>query len=202
MMMVAMRPMTRTARLFLSLGLLLLAACAQPPGGSAPSEPSTLNVDSQGRVVRLRADRNQDDSLGQAVHARLGAADREAFRGVSVRAWDGAVLLTGAVSKPDQRRRAEQVAKSIDGVVAVFDELVLVENPGLPLYVPDSDLELKIYAGLLGQNDIAGAYTVRVVNGVAYLMGSARSADDVARAAAFARDFDSVKWVVEHVSVR
>ena len=201
-MMMAMRPMMKPARLFLSLGLLLLAACAQPPGGTAPSEQSALDMDSQGRVVRLRADRNLDDSLGQAVHTKLITADREAFRGVSVRAWDGGILLTGAVSKPDQRRRAEQVVKSVTGVSAIFDELVLVENPGLILYVPDSGLELKIYAGLLGQEDIVGAYTVRVVNGVAYLMGSTRSADDVVRAAAFARDFDGIKWVVEHVSVR
>lgn len=199
--MMATRMMKRLARTTLSLGLLLLAACAQPPApGNAPE--SKLNVDELGRVVRLRNDRNWDDSVGQAVHSLLSATDREAFRGVSVRAWDGGLLLTGAVSKPDQRRRAEQLAKSVEGVTAVYDELVLAENPGLALYVPDTNREQKIYAGLLGQDDIVGAYTVRVVNGVAYLLGSTNQAGDVVKAAAFARDFDGVKWVVEHVSVR
>ncbi|MBI3444794.1 MAG: BON domain-containing protein [Magnetospirillum sp.] len=191
----------RLARTILSLGLLQLAACAQPPN-SASTPQSQLSTDSQGRVVRLRADRNIDDSVGQAVHALLMSTDRDAFRGVSVRVWDGALLLTGAVAKPDQRRRAEQLAKSVDGVATIFDELVLVENPGLTIYVPDTHREQKIYAGLLGQDGLAGAYTVRVVNGVAYLLGSSNSADDVVKAAAFTRDYDGIKWVVEHVSVR
>ena len=60
----------------------------------------------------------------------------------------------------------------------------------------------SIDAGLLGQDDIAGAYVVRVVNGVVTLMGTARSAEDAAKAAAFARDAEGVKWVVDHVAVK
>jgi hyperosmotically inducible protein len=63
-------------------------------------------------------------------------------------------------------------------------------------------LEQQISAGLLGNDAVSGAYSVRVVNGVAYLLGTTRSKADVDRAADFARGFDGIKWVVTKVSVR
>ena len=117
-------------------------------------------------------------------------------------AWDHAVLLTGAVARPEQRRRAEQIAKATDDVAVVFNDLILSESPDAVAFVPETGHEQRIYAGLLGQDDISGAYVVRMVNGVVTLLGTARSAEDVAKAVAFARDADGVKWVVNHVAVK
>jgi len=185
------------------LSVLLLAACAQPGGGPAPAAapPSSLTMDAAGRVVRLRAERNQDDATAAAVLARLRQSDAAAFKGVSVLAWDHAVLLTGAVIKPEQRRHAEQLAKTMDGVTVVFNDIGLDENPGAAVFLPETGREQRIHAGLLGQDDIAGAYAVRVVNGVVTLLGTARTAEDAARAAGFARDSGDIKWVVNHVAV-
>jgi hyperosmotically inducible protein len=198
--------MKRTASaLSLCLGLLAVIACTPDQGSptvSAQPNASELSFDSQGRVVRPRAERNWDDAVGQRALATLNQADRIAFKGVSVRAWDGGILMTGAVAKPEQRRRADQLVRSVDGVGQVFDELVLAENPAHPMYVPDANLEQRIYAGLLGNDSVTGAYVVRVVNGVAYLQGSTRSKADVDKAAEFVRGFDGIKWVVERVSVR
>ncbi|BAE53011.1 BON domain-containing protein [Paramagnetospirillum magneticum] len=191
--------------LCLCLGLIGLAACTPDQGSptvTAPPRSSDLSFDAQGRVVRPRAERNWDDSVGKKVQTMLAQADREAFKGVSVRAWDGGVLLTGAVAKPDQRRRAAETARSVEGVTQVYDDLVLAENPAHPMYIPDPNLEQRIYAGLLGEDAITGAYTVRVVNGVAFLQGSTRSKADADKAADFVRGFDGVKWVVDRISVR
>lgn len=153
-------------------------------------------------MVRPRADRNWDDALERRVKSALTAADSAAYRGVTARAWDGAILLTGAVVKPGLRRSAVEIAGGVEGVAQVFDELALSENPASPAYLPDTALEQRIYAGLLGQDAVTGAYEVRVVNGIAYLQGSARSREDVGRAAEFVRGFDGVKWVVDRVAVR
>ena len=196
--------MKRPVKILLSLGLLAVAACAPDQGSptvSAPPRSTELSFDSQGRVVRPRTERNWDDAVGMRAQAMLLQADREAFKGVSVRAWDGGILLTGAVAKPEQRRRADQLVRSVEGVAQVHDELVLAENPSHPMYVPDTSLEQRIYAGLLGNDAVGGAYVVRVVNGVAYLQGSTRSKADVDKAAEFVRGFDGVKWVVDRVSV-
>jgi len=198
--------MKRPVKILLSLGLVAVAAACTPdqesPIVSAAPRTTELSLDSQGRVIRLRPERNWDDAVGQRALSTLNQADREAFKGVSVRAWDGGVLLTGAVAKPEQRRRADQLVGGIEGVTQVYDELALAENPAHPMYVPDAHLEQRIYAGLLGNDAISGAYVVRVVNGVAYLQGSARSKADADKAAEFARGFDGIKWVVDRVSVR
>jgi hyperosmotically inducible protein len=198
--------MMRSARLLcLTLGLFVLAACGpdqETPQVSALPQAGEPVLDSQGRVVRSRGERNRDDTIGRVALSALAQADKTAFKGVSVRAWDGAVLLTGAVAKPEQRRRAEQAVRAVAGVAEVHDELVLAENPSHPMYVPNTGLEQQIYAGLLGNDAVSGAYSVRVVNGVAYLQGSARSKADVDKAADFARGFEGIKWVVTKVSVR
>jgi len=197
--------MKRPVKILVSLGLLAVAACTpnqDAPKVSATPRASELSFDSQGRVVRLRAERNWDDAVGQRALATLNQADRDAFKGVSARAWDGGVLLTGAVAKPEQRRRAGQLVAGLEGVAKVHDELALAENPAHPMYVPDAGLEQRIYAGLLGNDAVTGAYVVRVVNGVAYLQGSAQSKADVDKAAEFVRGFDGIKWVVDRVSVR
>lgn len=197
--------MKRPVKILVSLGLLAVVACTpnqDAPKVSAAPRASELSFDSQGRVVRLRTERNWDDAVGQRALATLNQADRDAFKGVSARAWDGGVLLTGAVAKPEQRRRAGQLVAGIEGVAKVHDELALAENPAHPMYVPDAGLEQRIYAGLLGNDAVTGAYVVRVVNGVAYLQGSAQSKADVDKAAEFVRGFDGIKWVVDRVSVR
>lgn len=176
------------------LAALALSACAPQPLG-----PQSANAPP---VTRPRAERHQDDAIGRAVLTRLRQTDANAFKGVSVLAWDGAVTLAGAVAKPEQRRRAVQLANSIDGVATVFDDLVLDENPAKPGFVPDVALEQKVYAGLLGRSDITGAYSLRVVNGVAILLGTTRTAEDAERAASFARDAEGIKWVVNHVVVK
>lgn len=200
------RTIKRPVRVALLVALVGLAGCVQQtrdggPATSGPVPQSEVHVDSLGRVVRMRAERNLDDSIGREALSALRDSGAGEFQGVSVLAWDGGVLLTGAVHKPDERRRAVQLAAAVSGVAQVFDELALDENPGLPRYVPDTAMEQHIYAGLLGQDAVAGAYVVRVVNGVAYLLGTTRSKTDAERALDFARGFDGVKWVVDHISV-
>jgi osmotically-inducible protein OsmY len=174
------------------LAVLLVAACA--PQATAP-------VVNAPPVTRPRAERMQDDALGRAVLGKLRQTDAKAFGNVSVLAWDGAVSLAGAVTKPESRRRAVALAKEA-GALAVFDDLMLDENPANPAFVADVAREQKIYAALLGQSDITGAYTVRVVNGVAILLGTSRAQEDSERASAFVCEAEGVKWVVNHVVVR
>ncbi|OAN52250.1 hypothetical protein A6A04_00715 [Paramagnetospirillum marisnigri] len=196
------KPARLTAPLAVLVAALMLGGCgASDPGRPSPTTAVTLKTDSSGRVARPRAERNQDDSVGRAVLSALRQNDATAFKGVSALAWDGRVLLAGAVAKPEQLRRAEQLAKGIPGVATVFNDLVLDENPASPAFVPDVAREQKIYAGLLGQSDITGAYVVRVINGAATLMGSSTSRDDVVRAMAFAADMDGIKWVADRVLV-
>jgi osmotically-inducible protein OsmY len=189
--------MSRRARVkaFLVAALLTLSAGCTPggtgagPGVSSPSRGSAIQV------------RPGDEALAATVRARLAEADRLGFRGVSVLVWDGSVLLTGAVVRPEQRRRAEQIVRAVDGVVQVHGELQMAEEAILAGFAPDSERERALLGALAVHSDLAGSYTVRVVHGVAYLLGSAPRRADAARVADLIREVPDIKWVVDRVAV-
>ncbi len=92
--------------LVLSLVLMSVAACKTPAGRSS------------GQVV-------DDATITTKVKAKI--ADENIMRGiaVSVETFEGNVTLTGAVETSQQKKRAEEVAKSVDGVRAVNNLLMI-----------------------------------------------------------------------------
>jgi osmotically-inducible protein OsmY len=176
----------------------LLAGCApegpKPAATAEPQAPAPV-------PTRSRSEMNRDDGVARVVMRRLAETDRDAFRAVTAEVWNGRALLIGAVAKPDLRRRAAGVAKGVDGVAEVIDELVLAEPKAFAAFAPVAQTENDLRGRILSDDAVKGFYAVRVVNGVAYLLGAAPSAAEVDRVKAIAMDNPSVKWVVSHVSV-
>ena len=163
---------------------LLLAACAHD-GGTLPV--ATV-------AIRPAEPAAPADDLASVVAGRLRAEDAAAFRAVSVTASGGEVLLTGAVTKPSLRRRAEAAAAAVAGVAAVHDDVMLTEAAAFPRFLPDAAREHAVAARLADQSEAAGI-GVRVVDGVAYLIGSAPSAADLERIKTRLMDDPDLKWV-------
>ncbi len=157
----------------LALLCLLLAGCA------GPVVPQ--------RSPQIQA---QDTDLGRTVTAAIRVLDATAFRTVTATAWEGRVLLTGAVVKPEQRQRAEHAAAALTGPDQLQDEIQLTEADGLERFLPDSPREHALKARLTAN------YDVRVVNGVAYLLGHAATAQDAEAAKETLLAEPGVKWVV------
>lgn len=190
--------MRRPATLALIAGLLAACQSADPappvvaaaPAVAAPHAPVTV-------VERSRQDANRDDVIQSLVARKLREIDRAAYRGVTVEAWSGSVLLMGAVIKPEQRRRAEQTAAATPGVTGVVNELILAEDKALDLFIPNIAKEEQLRRAL-GIEGKAGLI-VRVVNNVAFLFGGVA---DRAQARALKEDageVDGIKWVVAHL---
>jgi osmotically-inducible protein OsmY len=153
------------------------------------------------RVDRSRTDRNHDEAMGAQVLRRLTEADRNTFRAVSVQAWDNRVVLIGAVVKPLQRRRAEAIARTVEGVGIVDNEIILAEDKALAVFVPDAARERQLQGRLAGTASLGGAYGVRVANGVAFIVGTVGSADELDRLKSVVLDTDGIKWMVPHITV-
>ncbi len=164
---------------------LLLAACAHD--GEAP--PAAAAVAAPAAAIAAPG-----DDLAAVVATRLRAEDAAAFRAVSVKTVGGSVLLTGAVTKPTLRRRAEAAAAAVTGVEAVHDDVQLAEEPALPHFLPDAARETALAAGLADESAAAGL-GLRVVDGIAYLVGTAASADDLERVKTRLMDDSQLKWV-------
>jgi len=185
----------------LAVGLLtvglLAAGCTPRDGGPAwLSLPSRAPAASAAAPAPPARGALPDETLARMVRERLDAADRAAFTHVFVLARDGAVLLTGAVVKPGQRRQAAILARETVGSAPVYDDLRLTEPTRLAEFDPDPAGERRLAARL---TEADARVTVRVVRGVAYLVGTARDGEAAARAADRARDEDGIAWVVSHV---
>lgn len=170
---------------------ILLAGCA-PPAQSikpvmAPQAAAPTRLLQQAHV----------DTLGETITTQIRAVDPVAFRAVTAKALGGRLLLTGAVVKPEQRRRAERAAAAIPGVVAVSNEVLLAEEKAFDLFTPDIAHEAALAARLAADSSTGtGALELRVVNHVAYLVATPRSPDQTARIKELLTEDSGVKWVV------
>ncbi len=95
-----------------------LSACVQTDGGIS-------NANAPPAMTGGKAAPPSDRSLSTAVRQALDKAPGFNVSGVFVRARDGAVILTGTVHSADQIRQAEQIARTVPGVLVVVNKLTL-----------------------------------------------------------------------------
>ncbi|MFM0337347.1 BON domain-containing protein [Paraburkholderia fungorum] len=94
-----------------------LSACVQTgPTYSVPAPPRLIGGD-----IEVQS----DSALSRAVRQALDRAPGFNVAGVFVRAHDGAVFLSGTVHSADQIRQAEQIARTVPGVLVVSNKLTL-----------------------------------------------------------------------------
>ncbi|MFM0211837.1 BON domain-containing protein [Paraburkholderia sediminicola] len=94
------------------------SACVQTGGGVS-------NANAPPAMTSGKAAPQSDSSLSTAVRQALDKAPGFNVSGVFVRAHDGAVILTGTVHSADQIRQAEQIARTVPGVLVVVNKLTL-----------------------------------------------------------------------------
>lgn len=176
----------------------LLAACQ---GAEAPRPQVVASASPPAAVPVMRRSHDvavHDDTLKADLVRRMAQLPARPYRAVTIEVWNGRVLLIGAVSKPEQRRKAEQAARAVPGVAEVLNELVLAEDSALDLFQPDTAREqaLRRTLGLTGE----GAPILRVVHGVAFLLGAARTPEGAETLKEAVADGDGIKWVVTHLA--
>ncbi|PQV50091.1 BON domain-containing protein [Paraburkholderia sp. BL21I4N1] len=96
-----------------------LSACVQT--GPTYSVPAPQQVIGGNDAAQSDGDR----ALSKAVRLALARAPGFNVAGVFVRARDGAVFLSGTVHSADQIRQAEQIARTVPGVLVVSNKLTL-----------------------------------------------------------------------------
>ena len=172
----------RSRRLWcLALGLAL-AGCApapRPPVAVPQARPSN-GANTQAAST--------DPKIVDKVAAALNGLDAQAFHAVSMAESGGAVLLVGAVVRPDQRRQLEKKVAAVPGVTGVTDRIQVIDGAALDSYQPDLGKERDLAARL------SSGLAVRVVHGVAYLVGAAGPGDLAAFKESVADD-SAIQWV-------
>ncbi len=195
-------PHRSTLRTFISLGLAgasvaalegcILAAGAAGVGGG----------------YALTQERSISSTVSDAgIHAAIGASWKDynvkLSEDLDNTVYEGRVLLTGDVPSEAWRDEAVKRAWKIDGVKEVYDEIQVGPEEGFRQDVGDDTITSKLKAQLVADADVKSInYTITTVNGVVYVIGSARSQAELDRVVDHARNIANVRRVVSYVRIR
>ena len=144
-----------------------------------------------------------DGSAATEIKTRLlGAGLSGRFMEVDVAVVDRFVLLSGRVANEADRKEAERIAWTTNAIDEVANELQ-IEYWDLGRDLNDTWITEQIRARLIADNDIKGTnFNIQVHSGVVYLLGLARTEDELRRAAEHASVVSGVKRVVSYVKMR
>jgi osmotically-inducible protein OsmY len=156
-----------------TLGLLACALAAVV--GLAGCAPAMVAVGAGHAVLMATDPRSTGAQIDDDTIELKFAANEEGMkddRHVSATSYNGLVLLTGEVPTQAVREQVERVAKSIDRVRSVQNELVIGPNSDLSARTDDSFITSKVKARLFDEGDVApNGVKVVTERKVVYLMG-------------------------------
>lgn len=145
-----------------------------------------------------------DDALASnSVKSRLLAVDRAGFGNVDVEVAVGRLLLSGSVPSEQHRETAELVARSTRGIQEVFNEIQIGDRDGIMRSASDEMITAQVRTRLMASPNVRGVnVNIETHRGTVYLMGLARTQDELQRAAEITSVVPGVQRVVSLMSVR
>lgn len=154
---------------------------------------------------------SKDQTIGQSVDDTaasnqiktwLMTESSARFGEVDVEVAGGLVLLTGRVYSAEDRTAAEGLAWQSVYTQDVANELKIEQPGGFFANVSDEIISGRVRSRLIGSSSVKSVnYNVETYNGVVYLMGVARTPEELRKAAEEASLVGGVKQVVSYVRV-
>lgn len=143
-----------------------------------------------------------DVNAARAIRARMMRTQGFQLKGVDVEVAEGIVLLSGNVPRPEDRVEAERIAWSADKIVQVGNEVRLMGKQGSVRNIKDGALHQSVRARLIATKTVkARNYNIEVHDGIVYLLGVARSENELATAAHIASTTRGTQEVVSYVRI-
>ena len=134
----------------------------------------------------------------------LMTSDGVSAVGLNVDTVDGVVTLHGKVATEAQKKKAEDVARTIEGTKSVKNVLQVVPPPQADqVTAHDADVEARVKAALKSNSMVANS-DIRVASvnkGVVLLSGNAKTLETHVRAVELAASVNGVKRVATEVVV-
>lgn len=176
------------------IALLPLSNCAVAAVGAVGAAGFAASKD---QTVGQTID---DIGASNEIKARLLSESSSRFGEVAVEVSGGLVLLTGRVYSAEDRTRAEGIAWTSVYTQDVANELAIEQPGGFFANVADEIISARVRSRLIGSSTVKSInVNVETYNGVVYLMGIARSPDELRRAAEEASVVGGVKQVVSYM---
>lgn len=185
------------------LSLAALAACALSGGCITAAASAAAGVGLFAVQERTIGEGIDDAAASQEVKTRLLAADREGFIEVDVEVAGGALLLSGTAPTEQHRQSAELIARNVRSVDTVYNEIFVGEPSDAMRSAQDEWITAQIRTRLTASSAVRAInVNIETFHGNVYLMGIARSQDELQRAAEIASVVPGVQRVVSFMRVR
>jgi osmotically-inducible protein OsmY len=182
---------------------LAIAACAAASGCVTAAVGTAASVGVYAVQDRTVGEGIDDAASSQRVKARLLAADSSAFAEVDVEVANGSLLLSGVVPTEEHRVTAETIARSVHSLDYVYNELVVGPRSSFVRSAQDEFITAQIRARLAASSSVRAInVNIETFQGNVYLMGIARSEEELRRAAEIASVVPGVVRVVSFMEVR
>ena len=163
-------------------GAAVGVAVAQEKGASAAADD-----------VRIRAE----------INGLWLQTDENLLYDIELQVQERRVLLTGAVDDPELRLKAVRLCWQVDGVQEVINEIEISDKSGFTNYARDAEISTELRSTMLVDQDIRSInYSIETVNQTIFLMGVARSQDELDRVIDHARNIEYVRRVRNYVRVK
>lgn len=201
---------------FVGMGASMMAAAALVAAPGA-SQAASDKVESTTDKVEQKMDKAGDAVKGTAKEAKtdmsdswltaktkmaLFADERVKGRQISVETVKGTVMLRGKVDSAEAKSAAESIAKGIDGVHGVKNDLQVVAASERPMVdANDKDIQ-KAVEDSLAKDSRLKKVDVRADKGIVTLTGEADSIGTSARASEIARHVPGVRAVKNEMTYK
>lgn len=181
-----------------SVGLGSLAGCT-PVGVAIGAGAAGATATQKEKGFAAAVD---DTRIRAELNGLFFRTDADLYQRVSFTVEEGRVLLTGRVVKPESRVEATKLAWTVADVREVINEIQIDDESGLTDKGRDAWIATKLRARLLVDDKVSFInYSIDVVNQTVYIMGVARSEQELQRVLGTARDIAYVRQVDEFVRV-
>jgi len=178
--------MNRTGKMTAAATLLALAFVA--PSAARAAETGKSTTESMKTTVN-------ESWITAKTKLALLADGRVPSTAVSVETKDHMVFLRGKVENDDQKQAAQDIARGIDGVQAVRNELQVVPGSTKKLVAAKDDEITRQVKSRFESDAKLKSLSVRTDNGVVTLEGKLPSITDSVRASQTAREVPGVRAV-------
>lgn len=171
-------------------GCLPIIAGGAAAGGAIAADRRTAGIFVEDENIELKAFKKMETNLGENAHVNVTSFNRN-------------VLLTGEVPDAAAKAKAESLAKEINNITSVTNEIAVGPKSSIGSRSNDSYITSKVKGQFITENKFPANY-VKVVteNGIVYLMGivTASEADDAVEIARNTQGVTSVVKVFDYVN--
>ncbi len=155
------------------------------------------------RTQRAPGEQIDDAALLTSVKSALAAESAETAADVNVDVNRGQVKLSGFVDNANDRSRAVEVARGVDGVKSVQNDIAIGGSSSAGEVIDDSILTAKVKTALIASPDTkAHQINVETKDGVVQLSGFVDTNAAKSAATTVAKSVTGVKDVKNELSVK